>query len=236
MKNRVLIILAISFMMGTAAYSQNQQIGKSYTRSFVDKDFSLDKVYNKATGAKVSERDYRKIHEENPKLYLEREIDEEGHVVRYLYDPNNPTVSDKPNLMTNIPEKGSVPNFKLTAIDGNKIELNKLQGKLVIVRFEKGAGDFRFKKNEIADLDKKINSLKNKENIEAIIIFECPEDEVRKGFDLKDSNFKLIADGRIFGIKYDVHFYPTTLLIDQNGKLIKVFFYSDDINLEEYMK
>ncbi len=236
MKNKVLIILAISFIIGTAAYGQNQQIGKSYTRSFVDKDFSPDKVYNKATGAKVSERDYRKILEENPRLYLEREIDEEGNVIRYLYDPNKPTVSDKPNLMTNIPEKGSVPNFKLTAIDGKKIELANLQGKLVILRFEQGAGDLRFKKNEIADLDKKINSLKNKENVEAIILFECPEEEVRKGFDLKDSNFKLIADGRNFSFKYDVHFYPTTLLIDQNGKLIKVYFNSEDINLEEYIK
>jgi hypothetical protein len=114
--------------------------------------------------------------------------------------------------------------------------LNSLQGKLVIVRFEKVANDFHFKKNEIADLDKKINSLKNKEDVEGIVIFECPEEEVRSGFDLKDSNFNVVADGQNFGLRYDVHFYPTTLLIDQTGKLIKVYFYSDDINLEEYVK
>jgi len=224
--------MVLSLIYCGNTYSQNQQI----KRSFVDKDWNINKVYYKATGAKVSESDFYKINQEHPRLHLEREIDEEGHVMRYLYDPNNQTVSDKPNLLTNIPEKGTVPNFKLTAIDGKKIELANLQGKLVILRFEQGASDFRFKKNEIADLDKKINSLKNKDNVEAIIIFQCPEDEIRKGFDLKDSNFKLIPNGQNFAIKYDVHFYPSTLLIDQSGKLIKVYFNSEDINLDQYIK
>ena len=234
MKSNLLLLLLLTILTVNAAYTQNQQIGTSYKRTFIDKDWDLNKLYYKATGSKISVNEYHKLHQEFPKLYLEREVNEEGRVVRYLFDPNDQ--DKKPNLMTNIPEKGAVPNFKVKSIDGKKIELNNLQGKLVIVRFEQGAGDFRFKKNEIAELDKKINSLKNKENVEGIIIFECPEEEVRKGFDLKDSNFKLIADGQNFSIKYDVHFYPTTLLIDQTGKLIKVVFYSDDINLEEYMK
>lgn len=234
MKNKLLAILSISFIIVTTAYSQNQQIATSYKRPFIDKDWDLNKIYYKATGLKISVDEYHKLHQQFQRLYWEREINEEGHVVRYLFDPNDQNKNGKPNLMTNIPEKGAVPNFKLTAIDGEKIELKNLQGKLVIVRFERDAG-VRFNKNEIAELDKKINSLKNKENIEAIIIFECSEEEVRKGFDLKDSNFKLIADGQNFSFKYDVHLYPTSLLIDQNGKLIKVFFYSDGINPEEYV-
>jgi peroxiredoxin len=235
MKSKLLIILVFSFIYVGTVYCQNQQIGKSYTRSFIDKDWDISKLYNKVTGTRVTEGEFHKIRQENPKMYIEREIDEEGNVIRYLYDPNKPAVNDKPNLMTNIPERGLVPNFKVKTIDGKKIELASLQGKLVILRFECGAGDFRFKKNEIAELDKKINALKNKENVEAIIIFECSEEEVRKGFDLQNSNFNLIADGRNFSFKYGVHFYPSTLLIDQSGKLINVYFNSEDINLEEYL-
>lgn len=235
MKNKVLIVLVISLMMGNAAFSQNQQNRKTYTSTTVEA-FDLNKVYDKVTGSKIPVSDVKEMIHANPRLNLEREYDAEGKVLRYLYDPSTPNRSSNVVAGTKISEGSAFPNFKLTTIDGKESELNKLQGKLVILRFEMGAS--HFKKNEIAELDKQINALKNKENVEAIIIFQCAEDEIRKGFDLKDSNFKLVANGFNFIIKYCIRHFPSTLLIDQNGKLIKdyIFLESENIVLDQYIK
>lgn len=237
MKYKILVLLTISFLLDNATFCQDRQVGVSYTKSFVDKDLTPDKVYYKQTGKKISEKEFFKLSQENPKMYFEREIDAEGNVIRYYYDPNNQNGNSN-RAINNTPAENDVfPNFKLTTIDKKKIELKNLQGKLVIIRFELEANSFRFKKQEIEELDKKINALNNKENIKAIIIFGCDEDEVKKGFDLNNSNFELVADGKNFFFKYNIYQFPSTLLIDQNGKLIEKYSYSDseNINLVEHL-
>lgn len=242
MKNK-LALIAISFIIGTAVYSQNQPTRKIYTtpdkntyRRATVEAFDLDKVYNAITGEKIPKSDVIKMIQDNPKIHLEREYDIEGKILRYLYDPNDQNRSSNVVEPTKVSDGSAFPNFKLTTIDGKVSELRKLRGKFVILRFELGASGFRFKKNEIAELDKQINVLKNKENVEAIIIFQCAEEEIRKGFDLKDSNFKLVANGFNFIIKYGIRKFPSTLLIDPYGKLIKDFDFSEDIVLENYIK
>jgi len=224
MKAKLLIVLTISFMI------TNLTLGQSLMRTMVDKDFSPDKVYYKQTGGKMPSSEFRRITQ--GRVYFEREIDEEGNVIRYFYDPNN----QQNRILSTLPENTLLPNFKLTTIDNKRIELKKLNGKLVILRFELEANSFRFNKQQIAALDKKINALSNKNDVEAIIIFSCGEDEVRKGFDIDNSNFKLVANGENFIIKYDIHTFPSTLLIDQNGKVIENFTNTENINLDDYLK
>lgn len=235
MKGELLIVLMISFLMSNAILAQDSIIGVNFTRTFVDKDFDPNKVYYKETGLKVSLSEFRKITQENPKIYFEREIDAEGNVIRYLYNPGNQNGRGDGILNANVSENVAFPNFKLKTIDKKKIELKNLVGKLVILRFELEANSFRFKKQEIEELDKKINSLSNKENVEAIIIFGCSEDEVRKGFNLTNSNFELVANGQNFIFKYNIHQFPSTLLIDKNGKLIENYSDSENIVIEEHI-
>lgn len=235
MKYKILILLIISFLLGNATFCQDRQVGVSFKKSFVDKDFTPDKIYYKQTGQKISEKELLKLSQENPKMYFEREIDADGNVMRYYYDPNNQNGDSNRTSNTTVSENEAFPNFKLTTIDKKKIELKNLQGKLVILRFELEANSFRFKKQEIEELDKKINALNNKEDVKAIIIFGCDEDEVRKGFDLNNSNFELVADGQNFIFKYDIHQFPSTLLIDQNGKLIRKYSYGENVNIEEHL-
>ena len=230
MKAKLLIVLAILFIICNLTLSQESKADANYTRTMIDKDFRPDKVYYKETGKKMPLSEFRIITQ--GRVYFEREINEEGHVTRYFYDPNN----QQDKTVSPLPGNAVLPNIKLTTIDKKQIELKNLIGKLVILRFEKEADSFRFKKEEIAALDKKINALSNKNDVEAIIIFECGEDEVRKAFDLENSNFNLVAEGRNFNIKYHIRNYPSTLLIDQNGKLIENSLNSDDIVLEDYLK
>ena len=231
MKAKLLIVLTILFIICNLTLGQESKASANFARTMIDKDFSPDKVYYKETGEKMPLSEFRRI-TQGGRVYFEREIDEEGHVIRYFYDPNN----QKDRIWNTLPEKALVPNFKLTTIDNKRIELKKLTGKLVILRFELEANSFRFNKQQIAALDKKINALSNKNDVEAIIIFSCGEDEVRKGFDIDNSNFKLVANGENFIIKYDIHTFPSTLLIDQNGKVIENFTNTENINLDDYLK
>lgn len=235
MKDKIVIVLIISLLISNSALGQNNEVGVGFTKTFVDKDFDPNKIYYKETGLKIPISEFHKLTQENPKIYFEREIDADGNVIRYLYDPSNPNGSGNGNLQTAVSENVVFPNFKLTTIDKKKIELENLIGKLVILRFELEADSFRFKKQEIEELDKKINATSNKEDVEAIIIFGCTEDEVRKGFDLNNSNFELVADGQDFIFKYDIRRFPSTLLIDKNGKLIGNYPDSDTIIIEEHI-
>jgi peroxiredoxin len=221
--------------MSNATLGQDSKVGVSFTRTFVDKDFDPGKVYYKKTGLKISLPEFRKLIQENPRIYFEREIDAEGNIIRYLYNPDNQNGSSDGILNANVSENVAFPNFKLTTIDKKKIELKNLIGKLVILRFEIEANSFRFKKQEIEELDKKINALNNKEDVKAIIIFECTEDEVLKGFNFKNSNFELVANGQNFIFKYNIHRFPTTVLIDQNGKLIENYSDSENIIIEKHL-
>ena len=228
-------LVLISFLMSTVAFGQENKVGMSYTKSVV-LGFSSDNVYYKETGQKIPLAEFRRLMQENPNIYFEREIDEEGTVLRYYYSPYNQIKKGNGVYNFNVSENVAFPNFKLKTIDNKEIELKKLSGKLVILRFETEAKGNRFKKQDIELLDKKINALSKKEDVEAIIIFPSTEDDVREGFDLANSNFKLVANGTIFMIKYAIRKYPSTLLIDQNGILIGYFSDLDSLKLEEYIK
>lgn len=235
MSGKELFLVLISFLMSTVAFGQDNKVGMNYTRSFVS-SFSSDNVYYKETGQKIPLAEFRRLMQENPKIYFEREIDEEGTVLRYYYSPNNQIKRGNGVFNFNVSENVAFPNFKLNTIDKKEIELKKISGKLVILRFETEAKGYRFKKQDIELLDKKINALSKKEDVEAIIIFQSAEDDVREGFDLANSNFKPVANGIKFMIKYAIRQYPSTLLIDQNGILIGYFSDLDSLNLEEYIK
>lgn len=236
MKNIQHIILIITLFCVNTIQSQEEAIGVNWSKTFVEKDFSNTKLYNKKTGIEISKKQFGMLVQENPNLFLEREIDEAGNVIRYLYDPNNLNSHEKQALNGSATSKDNFPNFKLKTIDGTEIELSKLNGKIVILRFELVATDFHFKKQEIQELDEKINALENKNTVKAIVIFQSSESDVRKGFDLANSNFELVANGQNFIEKYDISRFPSTVLIDQDGNLIEKYFYSEDITLEQHIK
>jgi len=239
MKKIILISLLSFFTLTTFSQkrisSKDQIISREHSTSFIENvDFS--KIYNKQTGKIIPEKEFFKLIEKNPHLPLEKEIGIDGKVTRYLVDLTI-TNSEMTNVVVNRKkvEKGELfPNFIMTTIDNKKIELDKLKGKIVILRFEMEANTFRFQKQQIIDLDNKINQLKNHKNqIESIIIFLSPLSEVKQGFDLKNSNFNVVANGRNFRDKFSITSFPTTLVIDKNGFLLDYFNRSEDIDFKQ---
>ena len=232
---RTFIILFLTIAINTLSYSQDKQVFVSRTVKKEKTVLDPDLVYHKITGEKISEKEFRQLVKINPRLNLEGEYDARGKIIRYNYDPDNQNVPPRRYPYSVAPKDKTYPNFILNTIIGEQIELEKLRGKLVIVRFELFSSGFRFKQNEIEELDQKINALQNKEEVESIIIFSESKEAVERGFPLTNSNFKLVTDGDRFFDKYQIDRFPMTALIDKEGNLIDYFKYSEDIDLKNHL-
>lgn len=228
------IIVALLFLSQTI-YAQ-KTISKSYTITREDNSFSISKVYNKETGKKVKPKKFKELIEKNPNLPLEPVYNKKGEIIKYFYNPELRNAK-KIKYRANPPEIGEdYPNIEFKTVDGKTIELANLKGKLVILRFELDALGFRFKKNEIDELDKKINDSGKKEEIEAIIIFAAPKKDVEKGFDQADSNFNAVANGSNFQDILQIKRFPFTVVIDKQGKLLDYYNMSDRIDIVKLLE
>ncbi|MFD1294963.1 peroxiredoxin family protein [Lutibacter holmesii] len=231
MKKKVLI--TILFFTVLMTFGQEKIITQKFTTSRVEKiDYS--KIYDKETGEKINKKDFIKIIENNPNLQLDEIIGVNGKIEKYLVNlskQNNKIINNRKNPIL----KGELfPNFIAKTIDKKKIELNKFRGKIVILRFELEANSFRFKKQEIKQIDSLINNLKNtNEEIKAIIFFASNETDIKQGFDLPESNFELIPNALNFQERYSITRFPTTIVIDENGKLVDYYKSIDEMNLNK---
>lgn len=237
MKSKIILALLFSFLMTNAIVGQVKLSDAIQHRKSYGEKFHISKVFYKETGQKIPESEFSKIVEDNPRVFLEKETDDEGNVLKYLYDPNNQNGDGAKKILDSyISGDVPFPNFKVSTIDGEEIELKDLSGKLVIILFEAGGKSLEFNKPIIENLDEKINALGNKNEVEAIVIYKASESEVREAVKPTDTNFKLVADGGKIAQKYYVNQTPTAFLIDQNGKLIDVIYrILYKIKLEDYL-
>ena len=229
MKKKILI--ALLFFAVLITFGQEKTVSRKFKTSRIEKiDFS--KIYNKKTGKKIKKKKYITLKKNNPNLQLERIIGVNGEIVKYLLDLS--IINNSPrNYRTKPIIKGELfPNFIAKTINKRIIELNSQKGKVVILRFELEANSFRFKKKEIKQLDNLINKIKRKkEKVKAIIFFASNELDIKQGFDLQNSNFEIIPNSYNFQEKFSIIRFPTTIIIDKNGKLIDYYNYMDEINL-----
>jgi peroxiredoxin len=229
MKNIIVISLLSFYTMTTFG---QEMISKEFAISRTE-SFDFSNIYYKQTGKKIEKNEFIKLIQKNPNLPLEKVIGVYGEVTRYLVDLTLSNNALNPSGGKRV-EKGELfPNFIMNTIENKKIELDKLKGKIVILRFELEADSFRFNKKEIIDLDSEINQINDKKNkVEAIIIFSSSTSEVMQGYDLKNSNFEVVADAFNFREKYSITSFPTTLIIDKNGFLLDYYNRSEDIDLK----
>lgn len=200
-----------------------------------DDGFNLNKVYNKQTGKKITREEFNEFIKKNPKFYFERLYNEKGEITKYFIDPNSNKKSLSKSL-NNQPKNGEFfPEFELRTIDNKKIKLKNLKGKFVIIRCELSATNPRLRKSEIIDLDKKVSTSKNKSKIELINVFRSSKEEIYQGFDLENYNSKFVPNGYGFYGRNHIKRFPSTFVIDKEGRLINIYFSSKEINIEELL-
>ena len=231
MKNKFLIILMSFSVM--VAFCQNETFTKKFTRTKVLKiDFS--KIYYKKTGKKIKENEFVKLVKNNPNLQIENIIGIDGEIEKYLVFFEKGKKSLKNNRNNPIIKGDLFPNFIAKTIENEEIDLKDHKGKIIILRFELEANTFRFKKEEIKQIDLLINKIEKKEEkIKSIIFFASNELDIEEGFDLQNSNFELIPNSLNFHQKFSITKFPTTIIIDKNGKLVDYFTCMEDINLNK---
>lgn len=228
-------ILVLLFFLSINIFAQNE-ISVYSERARIDTEFSIDKLYNKKTGKRVSEKEFERLVTKNPNLPLERVYDNKGNIVKYLYDPDNANSVFLKNGGNKKVNKGEYfPELILKTIDGETVRIKDLKGKMVILRLEFEADTFRFKKYEIEELDEAINQTQRVSEIEAIIIFDASKQQIKNGFDLIDSNFKLIPNGNNFHRKLNIKFFPWTIILDKEGRLMEETKWSDEIDILEML-
>lgn len=208
---------------------ETEKISKVFkTKEVIKIDFSI--LFDKKTGKKLSEKEFRQKTKKNNSFNLEKVINAKGEVEKYFFIET----TEKKLLTRDISKRVKVgepfPEFELKTIKNQSIKLSNLKGKVVIIRFELFADNFRFKKHEIESLDKRINTL-GKDNFKAIIIYTSSAEEIKRGFTFKNSNFHNVANGINFGQRYSVTRFPSTIIINKYGNLEGYFKNSDEIDL-----
>lgn len=229
MKKRNILLLLI--FISIQNYAQKVITAQRVVKR-VETEFSVDKLYYVRTGKKVTKEEFETLVRNNPNLSIEPVHDNNGNIVKYLCNPDEKNSMVKARSDNNEIKIGDYfPELNLTTIDGESISLNDLKGKMVLLRFELEADSFRFKKDEIVDIDNSINRSHRQSEIQAIIIFEASRAQIEKGFDLKNSNFKLIPNGFNFHQMLNVKSFPSTVILDKEGKLLEELDWSDEIDI-----
>lgn len=138
-------------------------------------------------------------------------IDEEKTMEGWAKLQGDVGLPEPPALIENI-------EFKAKSLSGAEVDLAKLRGKVVIIDFwGTWCGPC------LAELPKikKLYEEFHQEGLEVIGVAQDPEDTLTKFFEKKPLPWENIVDGESeLAQKYNVPGFPTTLLIDREGKHI----------------
>lgn len=118
---------------------------------------------------------------------------------------------------TSFVPKEQATDFEATTIDGEKIQLNKLKGKVVVLNFWfKNCPPCR---KEIPDLHLLAQKYKDKDVV--FLALALDNEEILKNY-LSENNFsyKHIANARPIAKKWGIKSYPTNIVINQKGKVV----------------
>jgi len=134
----------------------------------------------------------------------------------------NDTLEIADHELTTIMKPGAiVPDFKLTTLDGKKIQLSELKGKTVFLNFFALSCPICLK--ELPELEKQIwQKYKDNKNIVILCIGREETNDKLKAFrDKKQYTFPIAADMdrkvyALFGTKY----IPRNIIINKQGKLL----------------
>jgi peroxiredoxin len=116
-------------------------------------------------------------------------------------------------------------SFKTRDINGNKIDLKALEGKIVVLNFWfVNCSPCRM---EIPDLNKMVDSFKTNNKIVFIAIALDDRSILKSFLEKTPFNYNIIDGGKFIADKYGVRSYPTHVVIDTEGK---VYFHTSGLS------
>jgi len=107
--------------------------------------------------------------------------------------------------------------FTTHDMNGNKIKLKDLRGKVVMINFWFiGCPPCRA---EIPELNKLVELYKDNPNVVFLAIALDSQHDLKKFLQTTPFNFDIIDDARFIANMYNIHLYPTSVILDKEGKV-----------------
>lgn len=119
-------------------------------------------------------------------------------------------------------------DFTTTDLNGEKVSLSNLKGKIVVLNFWFTTCEPCIK--EIPELNKLVKKYK-KQGVQFIAITFNKDTDLKKFFSKNKFDFTIVSDMDIIK-KYKVDSYPTSMIIDRNGEFIfrKIGVFTEEID------
>lgn len=217
MKNLFLILtIVVAFSLGV-----NAQINHIITTRITRRD-STNTVVKDSTGAIYPYFEWHKLLLSGAYALKPEDPGNDGTTF-VLYKLSEEEKSARMLRMPKPPESAyfttgeGITSFNAHDINGNKIKLKELAGKVVVLNFWFiGCPPCRM---EIPELNKIALQYANNPNIVFVAIALDYKSDIKKF--LKDNPFEyhIVDDGRMYADLYKIRSYPTNIILDKEGKV-----------------
>ncbi len=214
--------LLVSSFSNLYAQSFNYTTSSSY-------EIDEKEIYNKETGQLISKNEFNERIKENPYVSLEPKIDKYGNVEHYYLDLENKTGRVSIDINDRVDSGHRFPSFIMNTINGEQINSESLQGNYLLLNFQMTLDPPFFQMNSFQKEEDFVKKKKKSVPIVFIMITFDALTKAQETTDGKDLDVKVVPNGRNWAQRYFVKNYPSYILINKNGELIK---YIDESSLE----
>jgi len=212
MKSRDLFLFFIFFFAATPLFAQTQMKAKLDEKSIV-KD-STGRIWPYAEWAKAFDAGEYGLKPVDPNdansafILVKLSNEERELVLKHKYKPK-----ETPYFTTG----ESISGFSTKDINGNKIKINDLKGKVVVMNF--WFINCPPCRKEIPFLNELVEQYKDSTGVVFIGIALDSKSELREFLKKEPFNYTIIDNGRFITGKYGITAYPTHLVLDKEGKV-----------------
>lgn len=244
MKHTCILLLLILFGLRASAQDTIKQVGKKYSFSFnehtVVKD-STGKQYPYKEWQALSRKGYvlwpENMENPNTAFILEKRgtphiryvdnkpgiagaapaADQQGPRTEITREQYMAAVMTKPRESESFTTGEAIEPFSTRDINGNKIKLKELRGKVVVLNFWFIGCPACMQ--EIPELNKLVDDYKNNPDVVFLAIALDYNYDLKKFLKVKPFNYDIIGDGRYIADYYKIKLYPTSVILDKEGKV-----------------
>lgn len=189
-------------------------------------DVTYGKVYDKHSGLKLSNTELDSLFEIHPFFHvdMEYEIGRDGTKERYWFKPADLEVRsyavNKRHLILRPLVGKKFPGFLMKTIDGETIDSDSLLGQYVLLRFDNATEPrLYFQPRVLKKVSDTIQS--RKLPVVPIVVFGMRQFEFDRFPVNSDSlGFNVVINGNLFGERYHLKRFPTTILLDPQGVVL----------------
>jgi len=112
------------------------------------------------------------------------------------------------------------PNFTATTLAGDTVELSELKGKIVVLNFWFIACPPC--RAEMPGLKQLADTYAKREDVVLLALATDGNEALKKFLQKREIGFKVVPDARDLSDRYRITGYPTTLVLDKEGKVFSV--------------